>query len=151
MEAILAGLGIYFWSFGVLWAVFGAKSREGKRRRRRGGEGEGKGKEKESQGCLWTIWRMREGGLRALNGGGPPPGTKRGWFLRLGPPRNLQFSMPISASNIDEMLATFWPPKAPTVDPKTIQNGFQNQSQNEAKINMGNYPNIMKYDKNARC
>ena len=42
LEAILAGFGIDFWSFGVLWVVFGAKSREWKRRRRRGSEGEGK-------------------------------------------------------------------------------------------------------------
>ena len=36
------------------------------------------------------------------------------------------------------MLATLWPPEAPEVDPITIQNGFQNRSQNEANTNMDN-------------
>ena len=53
-------------------------------------------------------------------------------------------SMPIFASISDDMLVTFWRPKAPKVDPNTSQNKFQNRSHNEAKNNMGNNQKIMK-------
>ena len=42
----------------------------------------------------------------------PPPGTRQGYYLALGPPQKLLFSMPIFASNFDTNLATFWAPKA---------------------------------------
>ena len=46
--------------------------------------------------------------------------------------------------DLDDILVTYSPPKAPEVDPKTSQNGFKNKFQNQARINMGNSKKIMK-------
>ena len=53
-------------------------------------------------------------------------------------------SMPIFASICVNFLATFWPPKAPKVHPKTNQNASRNLSQNDVKIIMENNKKIMK-------
>ena len=64
-----------------------------------------RGKEKkESQRGEATVQRQLGGGLINLKGGGPLA-TSREYFLRLGPPQNLLFPMPIFASIFDDILA----------------------------------------------
>ena len=65
------------------------------------------------------------------------------------PSQNLPFSMPIFASIFDDILVAFCP-KVPKLETKTGQNGFPNQSQNEAKTNMVNNQQTSAYHKKAR-
>ena len=53
----------------------------------------------------------------------------------------------------DDISITFCSPKAPKVDAKTTLNGFQYQSQNEAKTNMAKKEKWKSwtYHKNLRC
>ena len=106
------------------------KGNERKREDRRGEGRKGEKRKPTKHGdCAPAGQRQLGGGLINLKGGDPSchqPGILSGTRAS----SEATFSMPIFASIFYDILATFWPPKAPKVDSKTSQNTFKNRSLN---------------------